>query len=96
MRLKIKNISRCQFKGLVDGRYNMIEMIESEKFYNFTFSDNQKHKIVEVKLRREGQWDDTEKRWHYYFSKHNQCVTADWFCDITNAEWALTQILEIL
>ena len=62
MRLKIKNISRCQFKGLVDGRYNMIEIIEGDYFYNFTFSDNQTHKIVEVKLRREGQWDDTDKR----------------------------------
>ena len=96
MKLTIKNTGRLRLKGLVNDRYNMIEIIESEKFYNFTFSDNQIPKIVEVKLHREGQWDDADKNWHYYFSNYNQCITADWFKNINNVKWALNEHLKNL
>ena len=96
MRLTIKRgyRSRNMLQGLVNGRYNMLEFIESEKFYNFTFSDNQSGRIIEAKLQREGIWSHEDKNWQYYFLRGNQCVTADWFRDMDNALMKLYEELE--
>ena len=60
MKLTIKRgyRSRNMLQGLVKGRYNMLEFIEGEEYYNFTFTDTEIPRIVEVKLQRQGQWDD--------------------------------------
>ena len=94
MKLTIKNTGRLRLQGLVRGRYNMIEIIESKMYYNFTFSDKQSGRIIEAKLQREGIWSREDKNWQYYFLRGNQCVTADWFRNINNVRWALNEYLK--
>ena len=96
MRLTIKNTGRISLQGLIRGRYDMIDFTEDDKFYAFTFTDNKEHKSIEVKLHREGTYSNESKNWQYFFRRGNQCVTADWFRNINNVRWALTEQLKTL
>ena len=97
MKLTIKKgyRSRNMLQGLVKGRYNMLEFIEGEEHYKFTFTDTEIPRVVVILLQREARWDE-DMKWVYYFTDSTQCVTADWFSDIQNVMWALNEQLKNL
>ena len=96
MKLTIKKgyRSRNMFQGLVKGRYNMLEFIEGEDIYKFTFTDTHIPRVVVICLQRNGQWNDTERVWTYKFLDSPRSITADWFADSDNACWVLYKLLE--
>ena len=96
MRLTINNTGKilALMQGKIDGRYSLYNVRETDEFYDFEFTDNQKHIFVHFKLNRNGEWNIDTGVWTYKFSDSPRCITADWFADSDNACWALYKLLE--
>ena len=95
MKLTIQNTNRLGsvMRGTILDRYELMNVLETEQYYEFAFVDRKKHMFFDIKLNREAQWDK-DMQWIYYFRDSTQCVTADWFSNVDNAAWALTTYLK--
>ena len=96
MKLTIKNTDKIipSMQGKGNGRYSLYNVRESEDFYDFEFTDNQKHTFVHFKLNRRGEWNMTERVWIYKFLDSPRSITANWFAICGNAEWILNKLIE--
>lgn len=78
---------------VINARFSLSAIIESEDFYTFAFSDDVKHTIVNVNLNRNGVYEPEIGGLTYGFVDSDRAVTLKWFSDILNAKWIILEIL---
>ena len=96
--LVIKNKNKIIGDTFVDGRFLCSNFEETNTLLSFWFKDLEEAGGIWVQIRREPQWDDSNKRFYYKVVYPNQPaehnITADWFADIDNARHTFEHALK--
>ena len=83
--------------GSCEGRFDLVETIESKEYYDFRFADRVKKKVLHIKLKRDSHYNRIDKEHQYHFittDGYSHAITADWFADLDNAKEAFLTELE--
>ena len=99
MKLHIHNRNKLHklMAGSCDGRFDLVESVETNEYYDFRFADRVKRKVLHILLKRDSHYNRIEKEHLYRFittDGYQHEISADWFADLDNAKEAFLSELE--
>lgn len=79
--LVLENTHKMLGQIFWNGRFECIDLHETEVNYRFQFRDNASTsmRVIWIEVGKFGKWDDEDQKWYYRIQDHKHYVSADWF-----------------